>query len=270
MKTTVDVACGQIRSVLNDKKANIAKMQDYVRRIKTEYPKTELIVFPELALTGYECDKQEMEQLAEPFEGSESILEMGKCAKEFGTHLIFGFPERGEQDEIYNSAVLIDDSGTPLGAYQKIQLVEEEKEIFTGGNTLPVFDTSIGKIAIMICWDAAFPEIARLLALKGADMIAMPAAWEVPNHKDWDLVNKARAFDNVIYILSCNQVGKERTLDFFGRGRIVSPLGDYLTNAVDNEECIIAGTIDLATMKDLREGYYAQFVDCRRDFYVDS
>jgi len=267
MKTTINVACAQISATLNDKEANMTKMQKYMKDVKEKFPKTELIIFPELALTGYECNRAEAEQMAESYEESESIRKMGQCAKDLGVYVVFGFAEKGEDGHIYNSAVLVDDNGDPLGVCRKIHLVEEEKEIFSAGDVPTVFDTGIGKIGIMICWDTAFPETARMLTLKGADMIAVLAAWEAPHQRDWDLVNKARAFDNVLYIAGCNQVGGERTLSFFGRSRIVSPIGDELVQVVENEECIVAAELDLIAMQEMRAGYYAQLKDRRPDVY---
>ena len=112
----------------------------------------------------------------------------------------------------------------------------------------------------MICWDAAYPEVARIMALKGADIIAVPAAWESPGGDDWDIVQSARSFDNVIYIAACNHVGTDRELNFFGKSKIVGPLGRTIIEAGAEEE-VIQATVDLAKLPELRNTYYVLLKD---------
>lgn len=184
--------------------------------------------------------------------------------------MAFGFIEQDtESDNVYNSAVLINRNGKVLGQYRKMHLVEEEKPFVDPGNSdYPVFDTEIGKIGIIICWDSAFPETARTLALKGADYILIPAAWESPMQKDWDLVQKARAFDNVIFTACCNQVGGEEILDFFGKSKIFGPTGEILSDEIENEEAIVSAKFNMDDKIALREGYYALLRDRRPETYT--
>jgi predicted amidohydrolase len=224
----------------------------------------DLIIFPELATTGYEVSERYGE-LAEPFPEGETIRIFQEQAKKFGVHIIFGFVECAEKDGepvLYNTAALINDQGEAVGKYRKSHLVDgEETKYFAKGTEYNVFDTSIGKIGIMICWDTAYPEVARILALKGAEIIAVPAAWETePNEGDWELVNAARSFDNVLYLASCNHVGTDRELYFFGRSKISGPLGRPIAEAGDQEE-IITATVDLSVLPELREGYYVLLKD---------
>lgn len=261
MKTKI--ACIQMQSALGKKKQNIDKM---IQRLEAAAAKgdIDLVVFPELATTGYECSEQ-YEALAESFPDGKSIGIFAEQAKKHDVHIIFGFVEKAEKDGkpvLYNSAALIDNTGVPLGCYRKSHLVEgEETKYFEKGTEYDVFDTAIGKIGMMICWDTAYPEVARILALKEAEIIAVPAAWETePNEGDWEIVNTARSFDNVVYLASCNHVGTDRELNFFGRSKIVGPLGRTIAEAGADEE-IIAATVDLSTLPELREGYYVLLKD---------
>lgn len=262
-KMQTKVACVQMQSMLGDKEANLKKMIEKLEKVM-EDKEVQLIVFPELALTGYECSEL-YEDVAETYPDGKSIKVMCDYAEKYNVHVIFGFVESAQKDGkpvLYNSAALIDNKGNPLGCYRKTHLVEgEETRYFEKGTEYKVFDTSIGKIGIMICWDTAYPEVARILSLKGAEIIAVPAAWETePNEGDWELVNAARSFDNVVYLASCNHVGTDRELSFFGRSKISGPLGRPIVSAGADEE-IISAVVDISVLPELREGYYVLLKD---------
>ena len=120
----------------------------------------------------------------------------------------------------------------------------------------------------MICWDSAYPEVARILALKGAEIILCPAAWEAPYDEDWDIVQCARSFDNVLYVASCNHVGTDRELTFFGKSKITGPVGRTIVEAGDQEE-VIKATVDLGALPALREGFYVLLKDRNPQTYGD-
>ncbi len=259
----VTIACCQMQSALGNKQENIEKMISLLEDSVSKF-NPDLVIFPELAVTGYECSEL-YEELSEPFPEGESIGIFCEQAKKHGVHIVFGFVEKAEKEGrqvVYNAAALISDQGEPIGCYRKSHLVDgEETKYFEKGTEYNVYDTSIGKIGMMICWDMAYPEVARILALKGAEIIAVPAAWETePNEGDWEIVNTARSFDNVLYLASCNHVGTDRELYFFGRSKISGPLGRPLAAAGDSEE-IISASVDLTALPELREGYYVLLKD---------
>lgn len=260
MKTKI--ACVQMQSALGKKADNLEKMKAKVQEVM-EDREVSLIVFPELAVTGYECSEQYSE-LAEMFPEGHSIRAMMETAKKFSVFLAFGFIEKDIKDGkevIYNSVALIGKDGTPLGKYRKSHLVDgPETATFEKGTEYPVFDTEIGKIGIMICWDTAYPEVARILALKGAEIIVAPAAWEAPYDEDWDIVQCARSFDNVLYVASCNHSGTDRELTFFGKSKIVGPTGRTIVQAGAGEE-IIKAEVDLDLLPELRNGFYVLLKD---------
>lgn len=264
----IRITCAQIHSLTNKKRENINKMKQFTDEALRRYPDTDLILFPELALTGCECDREDSINIAEPLTGP-SIMEMAQYAREKQVFMVFGFIEQStDSDDVYNSAVLISRTGEILGQYRKMHLVEEEKPLLSSGNSdYPVFDTEIGKIGIMICWDSAFPETARILSVKGADYLLIPAAWEAPMQKDWDLVQKARAFDNVIFTACCNQVGEEEILNFFGKSKLFGPTGEIISEEVENREAIVSASFNMDDKIPLREGYYALLRDRRPDTY---
>lgn len=260
MKTRI--ACVQMQSALGSKTENLDKMIRYTEQI-TAQEETDIIVFPELAVTGYECSELYRE-LAEPFPEGNSIKAMCDLAKKKQVFLAFGFVEKAEKDGkevLYNSVALIDRQGSPLGQYRKSHLVDgPETDSFEKGTDYPVFDTEIGKIGIMICWDTAYPEVARILALKGAEIILAPAAWEAPFDEDWDIVQCARSFDNVLYVASCNHVGTDRELTFFGKSKIAGPVGRTIVQAGSGEE-VIRASVDLDLLPELRNDFYVLLRD---------
>ncbi|MCI7304419.1 carbon-nitrogen hydrolase family protein [Ihubacter massiliensis] len=254
----IRVACSQIDCVLGDKEANFKKMEESVKTIKSDDPTVELIVFPELALNGYECPEL-FEDMAEVCPGGAYIRKIGRIAQIWDVHIAFGFIEREDREysmQLYNTALLLDNKGAIIGTYRKSHLVEGfEADNFTKGGQYPVFDTRWGKVGMAICWDAAFPETVKLLALKGAELILVLAAWEKPHAFDWDLTLAARAFDNVACIAACNRAGTDRTLSYLGKSKLVAPGGRVLKECGD-EECTIIGTLNLDEVKKMRRGYY--------------
>ena len=274
----VTVTCVQMEPVLGGFHKNLEKMCVFIEQAMCENPQTNLIVFPELSTTGYECGK-DFQSLAEIVPDGLSMKIIGALAKEYQVHIVYGFPERDgdQQDVLYNSAVLIDDTGIVKGVYRKVHLFAKEKDYFKAGDTYPVFDTSLGNLGIMICWDTAFPEVARSLALKGADLLIVPTNWEkayltsvdTKNQKDWDLVTRARAMDNCMYLVSANRIGLDQTIGFFGRSNIIGPTGDAITELLVEEEGLISAELDYSLPAQLRTEYYTFFEDRRPDTYLE-
>lgn len=250
----IEVAAVQMQSLLGEKVKNCERMIREIERIKQTWPNVSLIVFPECAVTGYECPEL-FPELAEPWPGGESIARLAKAACAHRVHLIFGFVEAGE-DCVYNSAALIDEAGKAIGRYRKVHLVEGmETESFATGDSFPVFETKIGKIGMMICWDSVFPETARLLTLHGAELIVVPEAVECGIEQPWQLALAARALDNGVYLLSCNHAGTDRTLEYFGQSSLFSPLGEQEAG-LGKENGTLYGTVNYDAVKDIREYFY--------------
>jgi predicted amidohydrolase len=264
----VNVACVQMQPKRFDVETNLSKMQGFIEQIMEEKPKTELIVFPELITSGYECGK-EFQNLAETVPHGQSMKIIGELAKKYQVHIVYGFPERDPYvtDVLYNSAALIDSNGEVMGVYRKVHPFDTEKQYFRAGCGYPLFNTPIGKIGIMICWDTAFPEVARSYALQGADLIVISTNWEKPYEADWDLITKARAFDNVIYIAAANRIGHDETLGFFGRSKIMGPLGVPIAELNEEVEGVISAELDYSVPLRLKHEYYTFFKDRRPDTY---
>ncbi|KZL89018.1 carbon-nitrogen hydrolase family protein [Clostridium magnum] len=264
----VKVACVQMEPKLYDVKANIEKMCDFIHQVMDKDKDTDLIVFPELITSGYECGR-EFQNIAETAPGGESMKVIGELAKKYGTNIIYGFPERDEnmKDVLYNSSVYINRNSEVSGIYRKVHLFDTEKSYFRAGCDFPVFDTDFGKIGVMICWDTAFPEVARSYSLKGADLLVVNTNWEKPYSEDWDLITRARAFDNCMYLVAANRIGTDRSLGFFGHSKIIDPIGKPIKELNEEVEGIISAQLDLDLPRRLRAEYYTFFRDRRPELY---
>lgn len=241
-------ACVQIAVEPNNINANIEKACHWLEMAHKDYD-AELIVFPETITTGFTPNMaiEEFYQMLAPIPGRHTE-KIQKLAKELGVHVVFPLYERGtRENEILNSSILIDDNGDILGNYRKTHPFPTERKE-GGGWTTPgdktvVVDTKLGKIGMIICYDGDFPELSRVLALKGAEIITRPSAL-LRSFEIWETTNKARAYDNHVYLLGANALGPDAGKDYyFGHSMIVSPIAQTMAQARGAEE-IIAAKLD--------------------------
>ncbi len=168
----------QYEPIIGDKEKNKRKISKLLKEAKSQNQDLNLVVLPELSLTGPVDGKEvtEIESLAEDLNG-ESVSFISQLAKEYQVSIVFGLIEKNK-DNLYNSAILVSKEGKLVGAYQKTHLSESDRKWAKEGNSLPVFQTEdLGKIGMMIGEDAQYPEAAGVLAVKRADIIAIPSAW---------------------------------------------------------------------------------------------
>jgi len=234
----------QFAPVLGDVEATIRKIDGLIDQSKI----TDILVLPELCNSGYNFTSFE-----EAWETSESIKNsifinylLSKC-KQFNLYIVSGFNERDNED-LYNSAILIGPKGY-IGKYRKLHLFMNEKDYFKPGNiSLPVFDIGLCKIGMLVCFDWIFPEVWRILALKGAEIICHPSNLVLPG-----LAQKAvpiHALTNRIYTITANRIGTEGDLSFTGLSTIANPHGDILSQASRTEEETVIKDIDIRLARD--------------------
>jgi len=141
-------------------------------------------------------------------------------------YIAFGMVTKEKVESVlYNSAVLVGPDGELLDVYNKIHLRGEERMAFREGFKLPIIPTEVGNIGLMIGYDLAFPEVARSLALDGADIVCVCANWEAANIDEWKTYVRARAYENSIFVAAANRIGEDVTLTFGGESMIVGPRG---------------------------------------------
>jgi predicted amidohydrolase len=250
MPEKVNVALAQISCKVGDKKHNINVMKNNIKRAKEKG--ANLVIFPELSLTGY-LNRDLAYELAEPIPGS-SIYSLEEIAKKENIHIVFGMPEQSEKAHavLYNTAVLLGPDGL-IGKYRKTHLpthsVFEEKRYFRLGYEAPVFETEIGKIGLTICYDMFFPEISRLLRLKGSQLIVCISASPAVRSRFFEVFTAARALENTVFLAYVNLVGVEDGLQFWGGSRTIAPDGSILAKAKYDEEDLVIGTIDYADLE---------------------
>lgn len=265
MISTPTIAVAQAAFKNGDLSYNHAKMEKMVEQCKEQHPDTRLIVFPELSATGYFLSP-EAKELAQYQEGA-SFEKIRKTAVQYDMWIVYGYIEKDAEGRVYNSIQMIDPAGKLAGNYRKIHLTPLEKGVFTPGSDLVTVETELGKIGLMICWDLAFPELARSLAIKGADLIAAPSAWEVPYDAPFVQFAAARAIDNTVYVAACNHIGTSEELSFFGKSGIYAPDGMTISMAGEHEERIITASLDYDWREEIKQTFFTMLADRRPNLY---
>jgi len=203
-------------------------------------------------LTGYAIGREAAARLAEPADGP-SGTRASAIAAGHGIALCYGYPERGADGAVYNSAALYDRDGTLLLTYRKTHLFAAlDREMFAPGEgAFTTVRLGAFTVGMLICYDAEFPEAVRALALNGADLVLVPTA----NMKPYDVVSHftvpARSYENSLYLAYGNRCGQEGTLDYTGLSCVGSPLGGNLALAGLGEELLFAD-LDLEAVQAAR------------------
>ena len=246
----VTVATVQMRPKLGETEENLVKMSDLVAKIAGKQ-KVDLIVFPELITSGYECGVR-FTDLAQRVPGPTVNL-LAQRAQEFGVHIAFGLPTKEKVESIlFNSLVFIGPDGELIGEYRKVHLKGEERMAFRAGYRYLVFECQFGMVGLLTGYDMAFPEAARSLALEGAELLVVCANWEKPHRDEWRTYVLARAYENALFVAAANRVGDDVTYSFFGDSMIVGPRGQVYAT--------LAGEVDPKT-NEPAEGYCVARVD---------
>lgn len=262
-RETVSVACVNFCPVWGDKAANLKRIKEFSKHAADQG--NNIIIFPELALTGYECSDHDgsscsmHKNLAETIPGP-ATREIQDLAHKLDVYIIFGMPEKdsADPDIIYISSVIVSPDEV-LGTYRKLHLAPlprfSESLCFTPGNEVPVFETRYGIIGILICYDFYFfPELARIMALKGADLLVNTSASSTGPGKPFFLVQQtgSRATENCVYAASANLVGRERENVYYGHSTIAGPLTPrpaYIFAEGGETEEIVSATLSLKRLR---------------------
>ena len=257
-KRKVKIACVQMDVVYGDLKSTLSKVCEWIEKAAAEG--ADVVLFPELILSAGYALGERYRKVAEMVPGP-SIEAVARKAGENKIYVIVGLAEKSANDVLYDSAVLIDRQGKILGTYRKSHLYPPTESIFSRGEELPVYQTDFGTVGLLICYDLEFPETARILALKGAEVIFhLVADWPqgVPGlpERVFELSFRARALENRIVLAICNRVGDDPDLKsyFYGLSRIIGTQGEIIAS-VDQGEKMFLAEVDLEQAHRERETY---------------
>jgi len=241
-----------------------------------------IVCLPELFQTQYFCQREDaaLFDLAEPIPGP-STQKLSDLARQLKIVLIASLFEKRAAGVYHNTAAVFDSNGALIGLYRKMHIPDDplyyEKFYFTPGDLgFKAFDTDVGRVGTLVCWDQWYPEGARLTALRGAQILFYPTAigWHpaeksefgTSQHDAWRTIQRAHAIANGVYVAVVNRVGFETGnirgksapgagLEFWGGSFLCDPFGRVIAEASHDKEEILIGEVDVRTMEDIRRNW---------------
>lgn len=267
--------------------ANIQKLQDNIR--KAAAMGAELVVLQELHNGLYFCQTENTEifNQAEPIPGP-STETFGKLAKELGIVLVLSLFERRAPGLYHNTAVVLEKDGSIAGKYRKMHIPDDpayyEKFYFTPGDLgFEPIDTSVGRLGVLVCWDQWYPEAARLMAMRGAEMLIYPTAigWESTDTEEekkrqlnaWITVQRGHAVANGLPVITVNRTGHEpdpsgqtNGIQFWGNSFVAGPQGELLAEFTNEQEEVLVVEVDKNRSENVRR-WWPFFRDRRIDAF---
>jgi N-carbamoylputrescine amidase len=267
-------------SATSDPVKNLERAIERVRQAAAQG--AQIICLPELFQTQYFCQREDhtLFDLAEPIPGP-TTAKLSEVAKQLKIVLIASLFEKRAAGVYHNTAVTFDKDGTVLGLYRKMHIPDDplyyEKFYFTPGDLgFRAFDTGVGRVGTLVCWDQWYPEGARLTALQGAHVLFYPTAigWHPAEkaefgeaqHDAWRTIQRAHAIANGVYVAVVNRVGFETGdirgksatgagLEFWGGSFLCDPFGRVIAEASHDKEEILQGEVDIRTLEDIRRNW---------------
>ena len=270
-----------------DRAANIEKLQRHIRQAAAEG--AELVVLQELHNGLYFCQTEDttLFDQAEPIPGPSTKL-FGALAKELGIVLVLSLFERRAPGLYHNTAVVLERDGSIAGKYRKMHIPDDpayyEKFYFTPGDLgFEPIDTSVGRLGVLVCWDQWYPEAARLMAMRGAELLIYPTAigWESSDTEEekarqlgaWVTVQRGHAVANGLPVISVNRTGHEpdpsgqtNGIQFWGNSFVAGPQGELITTLPNDEETVRVVEVDKLRSEQVRR-WWPFFRDRRIDAF---
>ena len=270
-----------------DRAANIEKLQRHIRQAAAEG--AELVVLQELHNGLYFCQTEDTNLFdqAEPIPGPSTEL-FGALAKELGIVLVLSLFERRAPGLYHNTAVVLERDGSIAGKYRKMHIPDDpayyEKFYFTPGDLgFEPIDTSVGRLGVLVCWDQWYPEAARLMAMRGAELLIYPTAigWESSDTAEekarqlgaWVTVQRGHAVANGLPVISVNRTGHEpdpsgqtNGIQFWGNSFVAGPQGELITTLPNDEETVRVVEVDKQRSEQVRR-WWPFFRDRRIDAF---
>lgn len=258
----IKISLAQMDVLLGKPHKNLAKARDMIAKAAGQG--SDIIVFPELWSTGYDLENA----AAHSTPTHKGIFaQISSLASEHNIHILGSCLSLLEAGRFGNTAVFFGPDGEILGEYTKthlFQLMDEHKYLSPGEHPT-IIDTSWGKAGLAICYDLRFPELFRAYALAGAKIIFLPAEWPHPRLNHWQILLRARAIENQMYIVACNRVGTSKDTHFCGHSCIIDPWGEMVMEAGEDEG-ILTAEIGINKVDEVRSSIPI-FADRRPEIY---
>ena len=237
-------------------------------------PSCGLVALPEVF--GLRGSDEELRRGAEPLAGGAAVRWAAGLARSRKSWVLAGSVLERSGNRVYNTSLLLDAGGRLRARYRKLHLFEarletgqvvRERDVYRAGRD-PVMAACMGwRCGLSICYDLRFPEMARSLALQGAEVIAVPSAFPFPRINHWSMLLAARAIENQLYVIGANRAGTDGDLWFCGSSRVIDPYGVVLTSAPEVGEQLVFAEISKSRVGEVR-GSMAVFQDRRKDLYT--
>ena len=258
------MAAVSMRSVVGKKQENLARMESMAEQAAQKGAR--VVCFPELNISGYTL-KKKMDSFGETIPGpsTDAVLDM---ARAYNLLILAGLAEKKGENQFFISQFAAGPEGL-LGVYRKLHLGPAEEGIYLAGDECSAFEYGKTIFGIELCFDGHFPELSTLLALKGAEVIFIPHASPRESREEkqerWMRYLAARAYDNSVFVVACNQVGKLKPgLNFSGAALILTPRGEILAASRGDEEGMILAELKRDTLQSVRESPRGFFLRKRR------
>lgn len=258
------IALVQATSKTGDLDGNIEKGIRFIEEAAKK--NVDIISFPELFACGY--DLEYLSGNKDKMKLTKDSLQVQKMAQAAATHGMYvNMPcVLEENGHYYNGTYLFDRNGEILGTFKKVHLWDEEAKIFEKGSEYPVFHLDFGVLGLLICYDAGFPEAARMLALQGAELLLVSGAFCGLHWKRWNQYYPARALENTMYVGAVNATGGQGVETWFGNNRFYGINGELICEGLINIEEMQVVEADLSKVKEARDaGCY--LTDLRNETY---
>lgn len=263
----------QFKPVLENKTLNLKRVEKFIEENSDK--NLDLVVMPEFFSTG--IHHESFINSPENESGAETIAYLSELAQKYRINIVCGTVIEKSGENLYNTSFVLNRNGEIVAKYRKIHLYNymggKEGEIITSGNQFVTVDLDFAKIGLAICFDIRYPQQFKKLAQEGVQIIVLPTAWIIPNEiyentdskqfaaDMWVSLQRTRAFDNLVYFVSSNQVGMVNSnMSALGNSMIISPTTEVLANAKD-EECALFVDIDLDIVKYYKSVYPIASID---------
>lgn len=235
--------------ILGNVDENFKIIENQIISASKENP--DVIVLPEMWNTSF--FPENVTELADK-NGSRTKSLLSSLSKKLNVNIVGGSIANLENNELFNTSFIFDRNGKEIASYNKVHLFSPsgEDNVFKAGNKLCIFELDGIKCGLSICYDIRFVEWIRKNALENIDIFFLPAAWPDKRTTHWDILNRARAIENQMFVVCINSVGSTPTMKFAGHSSIIDPWGEYVITP-DSKEGIKTGNIDLSIIRNIRE-----------------